>query len=176
MIDAPCGSFHWMPLVLEKIKLKNSRFRYHGVDVVEKVILKSKLKYANNTADDWQFSVLDFSQKPLPAGYDLIFSRDALQHLPYEKIFDSLKTFSRSIGPRYLLVGSYVEEFDGSNRNIGVGDYFSINLTKPPFNLSTYVKVFPEMNAGPKKSLILYDIPNYLSKIDFDNLKKQALP
>jgi hypothetical protein len=90
MLDAPCGSFLWMPLMLRNVSAKLAaekgiRFKYHGVDVVEKVINESKARYANETRD-WEFSVCDFSQQDLPNGYELIFSRDALQHLSYEKV------------------------------------------------------------------------------------------
>ena len=88
MLDAPCGSFLWMPLMLrnvsEDFKSRGKRFRYHGVDVVESLITNAKQKYSNES--DWDFSVCDFSAEDLPNGYDLIFSRDALQHLSYEKV------------------------------------------------------------------------------------------
>ena len=95
MLDAPCGSFIWMPLMLrnvsEDFKTRGKRFRYHGVDVVESIIKASKEKYSNES--DWDFSVCDFSSQDLPNGYDLVFSRDALQHLSYEKV--SLRCFNK---------------------------------------------------------------------------------
>lgn len=90
MLDAPCGSFHWMPLFLRNVstdfKRQGKRFRYHGVDVVESVIESSKAKYSSE--DDWMFSVCDISADCLPNGYDLVFSRDSLMHLSYEKVFN----------------------------------------------------------------------------------------
>lgn len=92
MLDAPCGSFHWMPLFLRNVstdyKREGKRFRYHGVDVVESVIKASKAKYSNE--NDWMFSVCDISTDCLPNGYDLVFSRDSLMHLSYEKVLISL--------------------------------------------------------------------------------------
>jgi len=81
MLDAPCGSFLWMPLMLRNL---TKPVRYHGVDVVESLITNAKQKYSNES--DWEFSVCDFSAEDLPNGYELIFSRDALQHLSYEKV------------------------------------------------------------------------------------------
>ena len=81
MLDAPCGSFNWMPLLLRNL---TKPVRYHGVDVVESLITNAKQKYSNES--NWEFSVCDFSAEDLPNGYDLIFSRDALQHLSYEKV------------------------------------------------------------------------------------------
>jgi len=88
LLDAPCGSFIWMPYMLKNVsedfKSRGKRFRYHGVDVVGSLIKASQERYANES--DWTFSVCDFSSQDLPSDYDLIFSRDALQHLSYEKV------------------------------------------------------------------------------------------
>ena len=56
--------------------------------------------------------------QPLPQGQDLIFSRDALQHLPLDYAFSFLANVKRS-GAKYLLVGSYVD--GGANVNIRIG-------------------------------------------------------
>ena len=167
MIDAPCGSMRWMPLLLNNITDEgNNDFKYFGVDVVESVINASKIKYAN-MFPKWKMKVLDFTTMQLPENYDLIFSRDVLQHLPLEKVIDALKTFSQTKGARYLLVGHYLEH--NENRNINIGDYFNINLTKPPFNLTQFIASYWE-NDRDKKYLTLYDL-SYLRKIDFDLMK-----
>ena len=197
MLDAPCGSFHWMPLFLKNLtgdfkRRRGKQFRYHGVDAVEDLITAAKAKYSNES--DWDFSVCDFSSEDLPNGYDLIFSRDALQHLPFDKVLlasvvirtiywnilnnylifkvlDSLKAYSRVQGAKYLLVGSYLG-IHGQNKYIRVGEYFRINLIDNPFNLNKYIRIYDEYKTTYEpKSLILYDIPNYLSKIDFDLIK-----
>jgi hypothetical protein len=166
MLDAPCGSMSWMPFLLENITNEIPDFRYHGVDVVESIINSAKIKYSNRS-DKWQLSVLDFSQQSLPSNYDLIFSRDALQHLPLVKVLDSLKLMSRTAGARFLLVGSYLK--NGSNKNIEIGNYFPIDLTKPPFNLNNYIATFDEQ-THEFKHLILYDIENYLRFVNFDEM------
>ena len=88
MLDAPCGSFHWMPLFLKDIaedfKRRGKRFRYHGVDVVERLISSARANYSNEP--DWSFSVCDFSAEALPDDFDLILSRDSLMHLSYQKV------------------------------------------------------------------------------------------
>lgn len=58
-----------------------------------------------------------------------------------------------------------------SNKNIAIGDYYAINLKLPPFSLTQYVEIFHE---NDDKYLILYDIQNYLSKIDFDLMKNNV--
>lgn len=90
MLDAPCGSFLWMSIVMKNVtaefRNRGERFRYHGVDVVTDLINTVREKYAN-LSEDLEFSVCDFSRQDLPQNYDLIFSRDALMHLSYEKVY-----------------------------------------------------------------------------------------
>jgi hypothetical protein len=106
-----------------------------------------------------------FTQQKLPSSYDLILTRDALQHLPLVKVADALKQFSRTGKARYLLAGSYVKT--GQNKNINIGDYFTVDLTKHPFGLNQTVEIFDE-KVPDLKHLVLYDIKNYLSKVNFD--------
>ena len=90
MLDAPCGSFLWMSIVMKNVtaefRSRGEQFRYHGVDVVTDLINTVREKYAN-LSEDLEFSVCDFSRQDLPQNYDLIFSRDALMHLSYEKVY-----------------------------------------------------------------------------------------
>lgn len=83
-----------------------------------------------------------------------------------------MKAFSRVKGAKYLLVGSYLGSH-GQNRNIQVGHFFQINLMDAPFNLTQHLRIYNEYKDKEQepKSLILYDIPNYLSKINFDHMK-----
>ena len=81
-----------------------------------------------------------------------------------------MRAYSRVKGAKYLLVGSYLDNW--KNNEIAVGSTFLINLIEAPFNLNQYVEIFKEeANDTVQKSLILYDIPNYLNKIDFQMLK-----
>jgi hypothetical protein len=168
MIDAPCGSMNWVNLILYNLTNEISDFRYYGVDVVESIINASKKRY-ENMADHWKIEVLDFTTQELPANYDLIFTRDALMHFPYEKTFDALNIFAKAKGAKYLLVGSYLST--KKNKHISIGSFYPINLLEHPFNLTGYVEIYDE-HDDEGKSLILYDIPNYLSKIDFIESKK----
>ena len=163
----------WMPLLLENLSKNIPSFRYHGVDVVESIVNISKQKYAH-LAPSWQMTALDISHDRLPTGYELIFSRDTLQHLPLNVVIDTLENFSRTNGSNYLLVGSYFKADD--NKMVPVGGYFSINLLKPPFNLTTALRIYDERVADEQpKFLYLYDIPNYLRHVDFDAMRKRAI-
>ena len=52
------------------------------------------------------FTAADLSAVPLPGGQDLIFSRDALQHLSLPLVLGILRNF-KNAAPRWLMVGSY---------------------------------------------------------------------
>jgi len=156
----------WMPLLIRNLSNEIENFKYHGIDVVESVIDSLKIKFRNE--ENWKFSLNDITKQRLPSNYDLIISRDALQHLPLDLCVDTLKAFASATGSRYLLIGSYLDS-KTPNKNIDIGDYFPINLKLPPFSLIQYIEVFHEEKD---KYLILYDVENYLSKIDFDLMKK----
>ena len=176
MLDAPCGSMSWMPVLLRNLsQITNKRFRYHGIDVVETIVRKSQIKYANKRLyPNWRMSVVDFSRQPVPNGYDLIFSRDALQHLTLDLVVDSLERFAHAQGSRYLLVGSYLLAGNASNVWItSIGEYFPINLTESPFLLTEFIDQFAERDKF-QKHLILYDVPNYLRHFDFAAMRERV--
>ena len=139
-----------------------------GVDIVESVIAQNKVLLPT-----MKFDVLDFSSQPLPVmsgkGASAIFTRDALQHLPYQTIVGALENFARS-SATYLVVGSYFTP--GTNTNIGAGDYFSINLLEAPFNLPPPMDAVEE-ETPDKKNLFVYRIAD-LKKIDFAAMRARA--
>ena len=142
--DVPCGSFHWM-----KNWMKNhSEIDYTGIDIVD-------LGLASQHAGDANLHFLtgDISAPyPLPP-VDLVLSRDALQHLPLSLIFGTLRNV-RSADPRFFLVGSYPEAAAG-NADIPIGEYFPIDLARPPFSLGAPEVDFPE-HTPDGKHLYLY--------------------
>lgn len=175
MIDAPCGAMLWMPLLLKNLSLTQNEFYYHGIDIVESIINTSRVNYSNES--NWKFSYLDFTSQKLPQDYqyELIFSRDALQHLSYDKVINALENFANTPNVKYLLVGTY-KNMD-KNKNIKPGDAFLINLFKHPFFLEKYLDLFEERKDGNEntKFLVLYDVQNYLKNIDFNEMRKRAI-
>lgn len=117
MLDSSCGSMAWMPLVLDNITLSQPDFRFMGTDVVDFLIQNHTRRFANHT--NWSFKSVDYAHEPLPSGYELVFSRDSLQHLPLDSTWMLLNNV-RNSGAKYLLVGSYVTITHGSNNNIKV--------------------------------------------------------
>lgn len=167
MVDAPCGGMLWMPLVLKRLRTAHNKdFRYFGVDVVPSVIEAHKSKWRGWR--DTEFMELDIAHHPLPDGYDMIFSRDALQHLPFSTIISTLENFSKS-SAKVLAVGSYK---NGSNWNIDVGAYFAIDLRLPPFKLTAPMDVIDEETVDDKQILV-YDV-DYLRQQDFDAMRALA--
>ena len=170
MIDAPCGSMVWIrPLLLNLTRQKN--FKYLGVDIVESLITQVKHEFPLRNID---FVQADFTQSFTQNSYELVLSRDGFQHLPLIKIIDALRVFSEIPNVRYLLVSSYLNNL--KNKNIRIGDYFAINLTVHPFNMTKHVAVFKENKAEreiDQKFLILFEM-EYLQKFDFEAMKHEA--
>ena len=163
MLDAPCGGVHssWMNTTLRRIQESIPCFTYLGVDVVPSVVQKNREGFAKHSS--WvRFAEMDLSSpssssssssshgsisnasssssnvqmRSLPSGFHLVLSRDALQHLSYVAIAEALRNYCLSRAA-YLLVGSYLlPAADGhsKNRDIAVGETFSIDLLSEPFS------------------------------------------
>lgn len=160
-LDSSCGSMHWMPLVARAAHEADPAFRYTGTDAVCSLVDDHRLIFANESA--WMdFACVDASHEPLPAGYDLVFSRDSLQHLPIASAYKFLHNV-RASGAKYLLVGSYLTGGEsasgGRNADIAVGDTYDIDLLKPPFNLRPPpLKVIKEETSLESKFMLLIDV------------------
>lgn len=74
---------------------------YVGADIVTSVISTNRKRYSTTN-----FLVTDFSQTPPFKPFDIIFCRDALQHLSFVDIKRSLENFNRS-GSKFLFVTFY---------------------------------------------------------------------
>jgi hypothetical protein len=176
LLDAPCGavSDSWTKQFLITMKAELPCFRYHGVDVVSTVIEKNRNTLPPSTYPWISFTAADISSSTgrLPDGYDMILSRDALQHLHYSAIAGALSNYCRS-GAKYLLVGSYIDLVD-KNKDLGEpGGCFEINLLVAPFNFPQPLEIFAEKakeaNAKeifPTKYLLLYTLTNLCQSSD----------
>ncbi|XRA98880.1 methyltransferase [Pycnococcus provasolii] len=172
MIDVPCGAIVWTSVLLNELP---SDFRYHGGDVVSRIVEANKKTWAHDPQKT--FSVWDISRTPISPGFDFIFCRDALQHLPYATIFDALHMFSRS-DAKYLLVGSY----PNGRKNVDIekpGGMFDIDLRKAPFLLEPEQKWeeapgLARHEPGHDKYLYLYRISK-LRAVDFLGRKNKII-
>jgi hypothetical protein len=148
MLDAPCGDFKWMPLALKKLP---PNFTYIGVDIVPELIEESRKNYPHLT-----FKVIDFVKDPLPK-CDLIFCRDALQHLPIKDSKTALENFSKS-GAGYLLTTTQLRRTKWKNkRDCRPGSCRDRNLLIEPFNLDDPIMIFAEQKDH--KFLGLWTLP-----------------
>ena len=81
-VDAPCGDFNWMRLVVKEIELD-----YTGLDIVPSVIETNVKKFSDVNTN---FAVLNICEDDIPA-CDMIMVRDCLFHLSFEDINKFLK-------------------------------------------------------------------------------------
>jgi len=149
-LDAPCGDYNWM----KEVEKRN--IIYTGGDIVEEVIAQNNKKYS---AQNVSFKVIDITKDELPA-VDMIFCKDCLQHLSYEKIFMALSNFKRSKS-KYLLTTSYSETL--YNWDIHDGDCRPLNLLKKPFSLPQPLMKIREKSRGVQ---VDSDKEMYLYKLD----------
>jgi hypothetical protein len=128
VLDAPCGDFNWM----RDVNLDG--VRYLGCDVVEDLINANIAREGEQEREregERSFLVLDFTVDQVPYA-DLILCRDALVHLSYQHIYESLRHF-RDSGAKYLLTTTFSDT--EKNEDIEDGWWRPINLEIPPFGL-----------------------------------------
>lgn len=123
-VDAPCGDFNWMKLVLPEVDVK-----YVGLDIVDDVIEKNIKDHAS---DKVKFEVADICKDGLP-DCDLIMVRDCLFHLSYEDINSFFVNLAKT-NYQYLLTTTYKVDGKFENRDIKSGDFRLINLFDFPFS------------------------------------------
>ena len=160
-VDAPCGDFNWMKLVLPKVKIN-----YIGLDIVDSVIEENKALYSS---DQIKFEVADICKDKLP-NCDIIMVRDCLFHLNYEDINNFLINLSKT-DYKYLLTTTHIVDQDFENSNIKTGDFRLIDLFSDPFSFDTErvkarVEDFPEGHSL-KREMILVEkafVPTQLTK------------
>lgn len=99
--DAPCGAMVWTQQFLADIRTQVPTFRYRGVDIVAHVVAANRAKFASDPLTEVE--VGDMTSDPVPEGYDMIFSRDALQHLTFEQIHGALRRFAESDAKWWVL-------------------------------------------------------------------------
>jgi hypothetical protein len=122
LLDAPCGDFNWMQHVRLGVD------EYIGADLLDELVADNAVRHA---APQRRFVRADVTRDALPRA-DAILCRDLLTHLSFAEIFAALENFRRS-GARYLLTTTFTAL--RPNRDTENGEWRTLNLTLPPFDL-----------------------------------------
>lgn len=130
IVDAPCGDFNWMRLVVDETGVD-----YTGGDIVAPLIEQNQQKYGR---DGVRFIQCDITKGPLPK-CDMMIVRDCLFHLSYGDILRFLQVFAASEIP-LLLTSSHLNDANGfENEDILSGNFRAIDLFGAPFGFSRQV-------------------------------------
>jgi SAM-dependent methyltransferase len=140
ILDAPCGDFNWMRLLLTDTPTIE---RYVGMDIVPSLIERNQSAYASDTVS---FEHGDITISPLPT-VDLIINRDCLLHLSFKDALAALKNFKKS-GSKYLLTNTYTQIM--KNQDIPSGRWRFINLELEPYRLPPPLKTIDDGDAQGK--------------------------
>jgi 2-polyprenyl-3-methyl-5-hydroxy-6-metoxy-1,4-benzoquinol methylase len=148
VLDAPCGDFGWMKILLPKLNVN-----YIGADIVKELIESHKTNYQNEVV---KFITLDLITDKFPKS-DLMICRDCLFHLSYDDIWSVLLNFVNS-DTTYLLTTTHKNKYNFKNTNIQTGDYRMIDLFSHPFNFPTnpLARIDDGMELKQEKEMCLF--------------------
>lgn len=143
VVDIGCGDWTFS----QHINWDN--IDYVGYDVVKSVIDQDSARFSSAHI---KFICDDCVKVDLPQA-DLLICKDVLQHLPNKTIQALLDKFSHY---KYCLITNdiYPKTAAVDNPDISLGDWRSIDLTKPPFNAKG-IKVFTYRSGYTTKQVLL---------------------
>lgn len=161
-VDAPCGDFNWMKLVIPEVDIK-----YIGLDIVDDLITKNKNKFESKKVN---FKIANICQDELPS-CDIIMVRDCLFHLSYCDINQFLINLSKT-NYKYLLTTNHIVEKGFENTNIITGDFRIIDLFREPFDFDSKlvkdrVNDFTDVDIIKREMILIekQDVPTSLPKL-----------
>jgi hypothetical protein len=137
LVDLGCGDVNWMSRISQSFDL------YLGLDVVPDLIAANERAFGGRCGHF--FALRDGSLDPLPKA-DAILCRDVMTHLSNDQVLAVLRKISAS-GAKYLLATTETTEV---NRDIPVGDWRLVDLTKAPFDLAPPFLQIDERQDGSK--------------------------
>lgn len=148
ILDAPCGDFGWMKILLPKLNVS-----YIGADIVKELIESHKEKYQNESN---KFIALNLITDKFPTS-DLMICRDCLFHLSYEDIQSVLVNFVNS-DTTYLLTTTHKNTYNFKNTDIKTGDHRVIDLFSHPFNFpqNPLARIDDWMEPEPEREMCLF--------------------
>lgn len=131
LFDAACGDFNWM----REVDLGG--VRYIGADVVRELLERNQTLHG---CEARAFLFLDITKDEVPRA-DVILCRDCFIHLSFKDIRAAVANFKKS-GSKFLLATTHTSVLE--NRDIGMGDWRSVNLQLPPFNFPAPARLINE--------------------------------
>lgn len=161
-VDAPCGDFNWMKLVIPEVDIN-----YIGLDIVDDLISKNKFKFESEKVN---FKIANICKNELPS-CDIIMVRDCLFHLSYYDINQFLINLSKT-NYKYLLTTTHIVENEFENSNITTGDFRIIDLFREPFDFDSKlvkdrVNDFIDVDTIKREMILIekQDVPTCLPKL-----------
>jgi len=156
-IDAPCGDMTWMRELFPWFK--ENGIKYIGADIVPELIAQHKKEFESGPyADTVSFIHMDLSEGVLPKA-DIIFCRQALQHLNPGNVIRTLENFCTS-GSKYLMTTVYLTGGKQDNEMHITGPYNSNqNYMAPPYNFEDPVAMFVDGVKGQRQYMALWELP-----------------
>jgi len=125
VLDVGCGDGYWMPDLPG----------YLGVDVAWPAI-----EAASKRNPGRRYRCIDIRRVPV-GHFDLVFTRDAMQHLSLSEGVELLRAITEAVRPTWLMASTYQ---GGENVDIETGDAYSPDLTAEPFNLGKPEQLMPD--------------------------------
>jgi SAM-dependent methyltransferase len=144
VVDAGCGDWEFSATI------DWNHARYLGIDISTKVIEAVKKKHETK---DVQFKVGDVTQS-LPSA-DLLICKDVLQHLPFALIEKFIKNNLKKGKYKWAII---TNDRGTENQDIEAGNYRSINLSLPPFNVKRLVDLPVHFQGEDGKITQLLDL------------------
>jgi hypothetical protein len=164
-VDAPCGDFNWMRVVLPEVDVE-----YYGYDIVETIVSRNKENYSGKNV---HFGVANICKDELPK-CDLLMVRDCLFHLSFKDINKFLDNIAK-IDYKYLLTTTYILDKGFVNKDISTGDWRLINLFAEPFNFKneTIIEFVDDSPKGHKlpRQMIFIAKENVPSSINYNGVE-----
>lgn len=163
IVDAPCGDLTWMRELFPVFAARG--VRYVGIDIARSQVARLQAEFRGQT--HLTFRTVDIVTQPTPRA-ELIFSRQALQHLNAEEALRVLHRWSRS-GSRFLLQTQYSLRgvADENFNRLSGGDWARHDFTRPPYNLTAPLRTWPDSDddAHSTESLALWRLPLAVSAV-----------
>jgi hypothetical protein len=126
LVDAGVGDFNWMRLLVPELEARLEW--YLGIDIVPSLVEANTAEFGSPKV---RFEHADVCAVGTMPRADLVYAKEIMFHLPIRNIMQMIENI-RASGSRLLLATIIREDGDG-NRDVQPGQWFPLDLTKPPF-------------------------------------------